>query len=153
MSRKPLLKLLEPDIVVPGTILQLSADTLNQHGIKGIILDVDDTLVPLSDSVLSPDVSTWLDHLQPHFQIWLVSNNLSKTRISQIANSAQLPHIHGAGKPSRRALRHAVDQMQLSLSEVAIIGDRLLTDILAGNRLGLLTILVSPLQSGSSRSR
>lgn len=149
MAGKPFFQLLKPDIVVPGTVLHLSADTFRCHGIRGIIFDVDDTLVPLRKKSPSPEVIQWLKQMVPDFQIWLVSNNISRHRIAQIAATLRVPHIHRAGKPSRRALRRAVEQMQLPLHQVALVGDRLLTDVLAGNRLGLLTILVSPLQVNS----
>jgi len=151
MAGKPFLQLLKPDIVVPGTVLQLSSDTLRDYGIRGIIFDVDDTLVPLRRPDPSPEVIAWLQQIAPEFQIWLVSNNISSTRIAQIATSLNVPHIHRAGKPSRRALRRAIQQMQLPLDQVALVGDRVLTDVLAGNRLGLLTILVAPLKIKSKR--
>jgi len=76
---------------------------------------------------------------------WLVRNNLSESRISGIAQSLNLPYIVGAGKPSRRKLRQAVAAMNLPIEQVAMVGDRLFTDVLAGNRLGMFTILVEPM--------
>ena len=77
--------------------------------------------------------------------IWLVSNNLSQSRIGGIAQSLNLPYITGAKKPSRRKLREAATAMNLAVEEVAMVGDRLFTDVLAGNRLGMFTILVEPM--------
>ncbi|NJO21163.1 MAG: HAD hydrolase-like protein, partial [Spirulinaceae cyanobacterium RM2_2_10] len=56
-------------------------------------------------------------------------------------------------KPSRRKLRQAVEQMDLPVSQVAMVGDRLFTDVLAGNRLGLFTILVEPMVDPESATR
>jgi len=56
-----------------------------------------------------------------------------------------LPYISGAGKPSRRKVRKAVDAMGLPVEQVGMVGDRLFTDVLAGNRLGLFTVLVEPM--------
>jgi HAD superfamily phosphatase (TIGR01668 family) len=145
MGRRSFLTLLHPDVIVPGTVLMLSREMFRERGIKGIIFDVDKTLVPMRQSTLSPEVKQWITQIQLDFLVWLVSNNTSHTRISQIAASIQAPHIYRAAKPSRRALRRAIQDMQLDPSEVAMVGDRRLTDILAGNRLGLLTVLVRPL--------
>ncbi|MDX2270755.1 MAG: YqeG family HAD IIIA-type phosphatase [Cyanobacteriota bacterium] len=145
MASKPFFQWLQPDIKVEGTILSLTAAMLSQRGIRGIIFDVDDTLVPLLKHEASQEVKTWIAGLPSSWQLWLVSNNMSRRRIAQIAEGFGLPHIHRAGKPSRRALRKALHNMQLPVEQVAIVGDRRLTDILAGNRLGLLTVLVDPL--------
>ncbi len=139
------LNLLEPDLVVAGTVLQLSPDQLKQLGIEGIIFDVDNTLVPLQQSAPDPEVAAWLEPVREQFQVWLVSNNLDTGRIRDIAQQVGIPYISRAAKPSRRALRLAIGQMNLPPAQVAIVGDRLLTDVLAGNRLGLLTVLVDPL--------
>ena len=56
-----------------------------------------------------------------------------------------VPYISAAGKPSRRKLRNAVDAMGLPPQQVGMVGDRLFTDVLAGNRLGMFTILVEPM--------
>lgn len=146
MITKSFLTLLQPDLIVPGTILMMSADILQERGIKGIIFDVDQTLVPINQKTIAPEIKYWITQIQLDFSVWLVSNNTSHARISHIAASIQAPHIHRAAKPSRWALRKAVQEMQLDPSEVAMVGDRRLTDILAGNRLGLFTVLVSPLQ-------
>jgi HAD superfamily (subfamily IIIA) phosphatase, TIGR01668 len=147
MVHKPWFKLLQPDVVVAGTVLRLRAEDLWSWQVKGIIFDVDGTLVSSRQVEVDPAVAAWLEQLRPHFQIWLVSNNLNRSRIQQIGESLNLPYIHRAGKPSRRALRRAVAQMGLPVEAVAMVGDRLLTDILAGNRLGLVTVLVNSLLS------
>ncbi len=79
--------------------------------------------------------------------LWLVSNNISQDRIGRIGDSLDIPYIAGAGKPSRRKLKKAVDEMNLPVEKVAMVGDRLFTDILAGNRLGMFTILVDPISN------
>jgi hypothetical protein len=152
MGGKPFHKLLSPDLIVPGTVLELPILELQQEGIRGIIFDVDDTLVPLRQPAISPEILVWVQDLQQYFQIWLVSNNISNYRIRTIAQIIGVPHINRAAKPSRRALRRALQAMELSSAQVAIVGDRLWTDVLAGNRLGLMTILVSPLPLNFSMS-
>lgn len=138
--------LLQPDIVVGDTVVQLAAEPLLRRGIAGIVLDIDDTLVPIRSADMPPEVTDWLREMQQHFDIWLVSNNLSTPRIERIAKAVQLPFIKGAAKPSRRALKRAVASMKLPPERVAIVGDRLFTDVLAGNRMGLLTVLIDPVR-------
>ncbi len=138
-------KLLQPDLILGSSILDLTPEILQQHGLKGLVLDVDETLVPFSMAETSPELQVWLQSLHPIVHVWLVSNNISQNRISRIATSLNLPYILGARKPSRRKLRQAVESMGLPFEQVAMVGDRLFTDVLAGNRLGMFTILVEPM--------
>jgi uncharacterized protein len=136
---------LQPDLILGGSILTLTPDILKQRQIKGLVLDVDETLVPLKAAQASEELRQWVEIVRPVVALWLVSNNLSQTRIGNIARSLNLPYISGARKPSRRKLKKAVEAMSLPVEQVAMVGDRLFTDVLAGNRLGMFTILVEPM--------
>lgn len=137
--------LLQPDLVLGGTITSLTNAILQQHQIKGLVLDVDETLVPFKQTEASEELKQWVNQIRTIADIWLVSNNLSQNRIGNIARSLDLPYIAGAKKPSRKRLRQAAEAMNLPVNEVAMVGDRLFTDVLAGNRLGMFTILVEPM--------
>jgi HAD superfamily phosphatase (TIGR01668 family) len=108
---------------------------------------VDETLVPFRKKDVSEELRLWVEEIRQIASLWLVSNNLSENRIGRIAQSLDLPYIVGAGKPSRRRVRQAIAAMDLPVSQVAMVGDRLFTDVLAGNRLGMFTILVEPMLS------
>lgn len=125
-------KLLQPDLVLGDCILHLTPELLQRHQIKGMVLDVDETLVPITEKSVSEDLKDWIDTFKPDLSLWLVSNNISQTRIGSIAETLNLPYIIGAGKPSRRKLKRAVEAMDLPIEQVAMVGDRLFTDVLAG---------------------
>ena len=137
---------LEPDLFLADNILSLTPQILLDHQIKGVVLDVDETLVPISMPQITAELLLWIESIRAVIpQIWLVSNNVSETRIQRIAEALNVPYITGAGKPSRRKLRRAVEAMNLPAENVAMIGDRLFTDVLAGNRLGMFTVIVKPM--------
>lgn len=140
-----MINLLEPNLVLGGTIFDLTPVTLQEHKIKGLILDVDETLVPFKQKETTQELQQWVSQIRQTTPIWLVSNNISHSRIGNIAQSVDLPFISSAKKPSRRKLKQAVTAMDLPLEQVAMVGDRLFTDVLAGNRLGMFTILVEPM--------
>lgn len=138
-------QLLQPDLILHGSVLTLTPDMLKQHHIQGLVLDVDETLVPIRVAEVSEELLPWVEEVRQVATLWLVSNNISEIRIKRIAETLKLPYIAGAGKPSRRKVRRAVEAMNLPIERVAMVGDRLFTDVLAGNRLGMFTILVEPM--------
>lgn len=141
--------LLQPNLILADSVSKITPDLLAQYRLRGLILDVDDTLVSTMATDASPETITWLAEVRQFAAISLVSNNFKRSRIERIANSLDVPYIFGAGKPSRRKLRQAVTAMGLPMEQVAMVGDRLFTDVLAGNRLGMFTILVEPMGHGS----
>lgn len=140
-----MISLLEPNLVLGGTIFDLTPVTLQEYSIKGLVLDVDETLVPFKQKDTTLELQQWISQIRKTTPIWLVSNNISHSRIGNIAQSVDLPFISSAKKPSRRKLQQAVTAMDLPIEQVAMVGDRLFTDVLAGNRLGMFTILVEPM--------
>jgi uncharacterized protein len=138
-------KLLQPDLVLGDSIIGLVPEILESYQLEGLVLDVDDTLVPLKNTHLPESLQTQIMALRQQATIWLVSNNISESRIGAIAQSLDLPYICFAAKPFRRNLRKAVAAMNLPPERVGMVGDRLFTDVLAGNRLGMFTILVEPM--------
>ncbi len=145
--------LIQPNLVLGNIVTHLSPDIIKQNNLKGLVLDVDETLVAFRESEVSPTLLNWVASVRPVADLWLVSNNLSQKRISAIASCLEIPYIFGAKKPSRKKLRQAVHAMKLPVSQVGMVGDRLFTDVLAGNRLGMFTILVEPMISVSGNKK
>ena len=107
-----------------------------------MILDVDGTLISGRNAVLSNDIKNWVINSKKFFYTYLFSNNPSKKRIKQIADQLDLDFTYSGGKPRRQKLNKVLDSIPYSSNEIAIIGDRVFTDILVGNKLGMYTILV-----------
>ncbi len=141
----PLFPLLQPDLVLGRPILHLTPELLTRYRIEGLVLDVDDTIVPIGSKATDPELEIWVEQIRQIVPLWLVTNNPSQVRIGAIADRLSLPYFLSAGKPSRRKLRQAVEAMQLDPARVAMVGDRIFTDVLAGNRLGMFTILIEPI--------
>ncbi|MCS6959452.1 MAG: YqeG family HAD IIIA-type phosphatase [Pseudanabaenaceae cyanobacterium SKYGB_i_bin29] len=137
-------QLLVPKLVVKQPIWLLDVNSLQQKGIKGMVLDVDNTLLGNREVEVSPAVRHWVKQVRQQMPLWLVSNNCWHKRIKTIADSLELPFYASAAKPSRRCVKKAIVAMGLEPAQVAMVGDRLLTDILVGNRLGMYTILIQP---------
>jgi HAD superfamily phosphatase (TIGR01668 family) len=139
-----LLKRFIPDMKV-GSIYDIDLDALRQRGIKGIITDLDNTLVGAKEPSATPELLAWLKELDRNgFRVVIVSNN-RLPRVEAFAKPLGMPFIHQARKPSNRSFLAALSLLKLPREQVVMVGDQLLTDVLGGKRLGLYTILVKPI--------
>ncbi|MDN5346849.1 MAG: putative phosphatase [Clostridia bacterium] len=137
-------KFLQPDLYVES-LLAIPYERLWQQGIRGFIVDLDNTVTEWNLETLRPEVKEWFNRVREKgFKTCLVSNN-RENRVASVAEILDIPCISRAGKPRRRAFRQAMGVMGTRREETAVVGDQLFTDILGGNRLGLYTVLVVPL--------
>ncbi|CAM4267426.1 YqeG family HAD IIIA-type phosphatase [Paenibacillus tarimensis] len=128
-----------------NTIYDIDLDVLKKNGVKGIITDLDNTLVGARDPIATPELVAWLDRVRAAgFKVVIVSNN-NQTRVSKFAQPIGIPFIHAARKPANRAFHKALAVLGLSAEHTVVIGDQMLTDVLGGKRMGLYTILVTPI--------
>ncbi len=137
------------DLLRPGriysSILDVSLAELSRLGIRGIIIDIDNTLTEWHNPVLPEGAAAWLEQAEREgIRLCFVSNN-STRRARDVADKAGIPFIAKAQKPRRRSFWKAMEIMGTTPGQTAVIGDQLFTDILGGNRMGLLTILVTPI--------
>jgi HAD superfamily phosphatase (TIGR01668 family) len=83
----------------------------------------------------------------------LISNNPSRQRIGAVADQLGIGYTSSAAKPRRGAIQRVIDTLDLKPEHIAMVGDRVFTDVLAGNRLGLFTVLVRPLKEDGTPCR
>lgn len=126
------------------SVYTIDLRALLARGIRGVILDLDNTLVPWGARAAPPELLAWIASGQREgLRFCIVSNNRG-ARVMHLAAALGLPAVTGALKPRRGALRRALTVMGTAPETTALVGDQLFTDILGGNRLGLYTILVRP---------
>jgi HAD superfamily phosphatase (TIGR01668 family) len=135
---------LRPNLFVTS-VYAINLDRLWARGVRGIIVDLDNTLVAWDNNGASRELLDWIQEAKARrFRLCLVSNNL-RERVEHFAALLNIPSIAHAAKPRRRAFRHAMQLMGTGRRTTAVIGDQLFTDVLGGNRLDLFTILVNPM--------
>jgi HAD superfamily phosphatase (TIGR01668 family) len=143
--------LVKPSLIVEDiTTIDLSA--LKAAGVKGFIFDLDNTIMAPRLGALEARIESWLAILQAEgFKCIVLSNN-KKAEYCQLAeNVLNIPVISHAAKPRRAKFRQALQMIGLQANEVAMVGDRPLTDIWVGQRMGSYTILVDPLIKHSEK--
>ncbi|GIP35892.1 YqeG family HAD IIIA-type phosphatase [Paenibacillus sp. J2TS4] len=130
------------------SIYEIVLNDLWKDGIRGIITDLDNTLVGAKVPLATPELVEWLKYVQSlGFKVVIVSNN-NETRVAKFAKPLNIPYIHSARKPKNLPFRKALELMELKPEQTAMLGDQMLTDVLGGNRMGLYTIMVQPISLG-----
>jgi HAD superfamily phosphatase (TIGR01668 family) len=139
-----LLKNFLPDEHVES-ILEITPGKLKDHGIKGIITDLDNTLVEWDRPDATPELLKWITLMkESDISITIVSNNNEK-RVEHFSTPVELPFIYKARKPMTKAFSRAMRDMDVKKEEIVIVGDQIFTDVFGGNLLGVHTILVVPM--------
>ena len=130
---------------VVESVKELEPETLKLRGITAIITDLDNTLVPWQHYEIMPGVIEWLAKLEvAGIKICIASNTIHTTRLKQLAETMNIPFVDRVRKPRTGGFRRAMNLMGSNTRNTAVFGDQIFTDILAGNRLGLHTILLRP---------
>ena len=125
---------------------EVTPSLLRRMGVSLLLCDLDYTLAPKSRKLPDEGVRTWLRSMrEAGITVMVVSNNRSGTRAGVFCEPLALPYVRHAGKPSRRGLRQAMAQAGRTAAETAVLGDKLLTDVLAARRLGAPVFMVEPL--------
>ena len=139
-----------PFSLIPGLLLsnyrQVTPDLLARRGVSLLLCDLDYTLAPRS--VPEPDEALrgWLEGLRAAgITVMILSNNRSSVRVERFCRSLGIRYVGHAGKPSPRGYREAMAQAGVLPAQTAMLGDKLLTDILGANRSGALAVMVEPL--------
>jgi HAD superfamily phosphatase (TIGR01668 family) len=127
------------------SIYDIDFAELKKEGIVGLIIDLDNTLVARGSKETPNRLHEWLKKLEvEEFRVCIVSNNWA-SKVGVIAKKLNIPLVAQAGKPRRKAFKQGMRILGTNDTQTAVIGDQLFTDVLGGNRLGLVTILVVPI--------
>ena len=126
-------------------IYNISQSELQKKGINSLLLDVDGTLVNRKSNIIPKAVKNWIIESKKLFSLYLISNNPSKKRIEKIAKELNLRYKYNASKPRKKVTLSAINEIGGEPKNIAIIGDRIFTDIIVGNRCDIKTILVKRL--------
>lgn len=132
---------LKPDYNIEN-IYAIDLDALKKRGIKNLLFDLDSTLMASKSGCYSPETLAWLENVKKDFFIAVVSNNDKKSYIDKVQACSDFPCVFGAHKPDTQKALQFMKEHNLNPAETAFVGDRPLTDVWCGLRLGCLTILV-----------
>lgn len=136
--------MLKPDGFAP-TLCDVSLDALVEQGIRGVILDLDNTLVAFDEAAPRAEYAAWIAAaLARGLRVVLLSNNFGP-RARSIAGAVGIPCVPNALKPLPAAFGRALALLGTPKAQTIVIGDQLFTDMLGAKFLGLRCLLTEPL--------
>ena len=138
------MKLFKPTYLIKNTF-DIKASDLKKIGIKSVFSDLDNTLVTWDNKDANKKLKIWLDDLRKNnIQLVIISNN-TDTRVSRVAEELNVDYQAWSLKPLPRGINSALKKYDLKKEQMIMIGDQIMTDVIASNFAGVRSILVKPL--------
>ena len=123
----------------------VTPELLREKGVRLLLCDLDYTLAPKTVRTPPEGVQAWIDGLKAAgITVMILSNNRSGKRVDQFCRTLGIDYVGHAQKPSPKGLRRAMAKAGVTERETAMLGDKLLTDVLAANLSGVTALMVEP---------
>ena len=133
--------MITPDFLIKD-IYCLSDDFLKNNNIRGIIFDIDNTLVGFTVAKPTKDVVDFINHLKSlDIKVAIASNN-NKNRVSVFCEQLDVDFIWRAAKPLPFSLLKIAKNMKLKCKDIMLVGDQVFTDVWGANFLGMTSVIV-----------
>ena len=137
--------LLFPDLLF-DRFDELTPEYLKRKGVKLLMSDLDNTLALHETPRPTEEIRAWIKRLtDAGIRVMIVSNNRNPVRVEQFCAPLGIPYEGNAGKPGTRGIYRAMARVGAAKKETAMLGDKLLTDMLAANLAGITGLMVEPL--------
>ena len=128
--------------LITDELTDLTADVLHARGIRLLMLDFDNTIVPYTTSIPTEKMDRWLREMnRSDIQLCVVSNS-RKDRVKIFCAGYGLDCITHANKPFTKGIRECLEKYGIPAAEAALVGDQIYTDTFGANNAGVMPILV-----------
>lgn len=135
-----------PKIIAPA-VTSLSEEFLKEKGIRLLMLDFDNTIVPYTTSIPTDAMAQWLKTMiASDISVCVVSNS-KKERVKVFCKEYGLACITHAQKPFSRGIRQCMENYKIPPEQCALAGDQIFTDTLGANCAGVQSILVKAIHN------
>lgn len=126
-------------------VTDITIDLLKENQIKGMMLDVDNTLIDFDKNLLE-GIEEWIEQIkQNDIKCIILSNSNKVDKVKMVAKKLDLPYIFFATKPLKRGFNKAKKELNLESENIAVVGDQIFTDVIGANRNKMFSILVNPI--------
>ena len=132
---------IKPDFDI-NSIYDLDIYELKRMGVNALLFDLDSTIMKSRSGKFAYKTLQYLNDLKTNFKLAIVTNNSREGYLQKVKAQTDIPIYHHAKKPAISKILKACSDLNVDVKNTAIVGDRPLSDILAGKRAGIVTILV-----------
>lgn len=133
--------------LVTGGLPDLTPELFLRRGIRLVMLDFDNTIVPYTTDIPEERMLAWLESMkQSGLQLCVVSNS-KRPRVKRFCEKYGLDCITHAKKPFPKGIRQCLDRYTFDASSAALAGDQIFTDVLGANSAGVLSVLVKAIDN------
>lgn len=136
--------ILYPDFYLKD-VTKITLEMLQKNDIRGLILDVDNTLIDYNRN-MDKKVKLWVDDLKKQdIKFCIVSNTNKHDKVKKVSEELDIPYFYFAKKPLKKGFLNAKKEMNLEEKNIAAVGDQIMTDVIGANRCKMFSILVEPI--------
>ena len=136
------------------SVTHIDPKALAARGIKLVLADLDNTLVPYKVPHPTPDIVAWKEALAAEgIQLVLLSNSRKPHRPRIFAEALGIPYLGHAGKPKLGGFRRALERMNATPQETIMVGDQIFTDTWGAHNSGVTPLLVKPIRMAGNPGR
>jgi len=125
-------------------IYDIDYQKLKKKGIKCLLFDLDNTLVPVNVDIPTKKIKELFNYLERDFKVIIISNS-NKKRLIPFKEGLNVDVAASAKKPFKTKYVKIMEMYKFKEHQIAAIGDQLLTDIQGANNMGITSILVNPI--------
>jgi len=133
--------------IVADQLTDITPELLHARHIRLLMLDFDNTIVPYTTNIPTPEMGLWLENMANSDIFVCVVSNSRKGRVPAFCRERGLDCVTHAKKPFTAGIRQCLDRYGIPASEAALVGDQIYTDTLGANRAGVTSILVKAIDN------
>lgn len=127
------------------SVKDITIKELKDNNIKGLILDVDNTLIDY-DKNMPDGIKEWFENIKKeNIKGIILSNSNKEEKVKNVAKILGIEYINFAMKPFKSGFKRAKEKLELDEANIAVVGDQIFTDVIGANRCKMFPILVEPI--------
>ena len=133
--------------IILSEVTQLTPEFLRDRGVRLLMLDFDNTMIPYTTNEPTDKLIAWLEEMKNAEIFLCVVSNSKRDRVKLFCQKYDIPCVTHAMKPFSRGIKACMAQFAVPAEECALVGDQIFTDTLGANCCGVTSVLVKSIHN------